>query len=184
MERDEAWFERLYERHHRAIAAYCLRRIGSDDAAEATNEVFTVAWRRRADVPGDDRAVCWLYGVARRVLSHHRRSADRSRRLATKASAVRPLAPPGPDAEAVDRADRQLVRDAVQRLGDIDREALLLAAWEGLSHAEIATVLGCSQAAADKRVARAKVRLAREYAAIDTRSPEHVRSVRRGGARR
>ena len=101
--------------------------------------------------------------VARRVVSHQWRSAGRVRRLRFKAQGQRIAAPPGPDAIAVERAEHRLVRRAVDELGDTDREVLLLSAWEGLTHAEIAQVIGCSHAAADKRVARAKARLAHRY---------------------
>ena len=56
-------------------------------------------------------------------------------------------------------------RDAVGQLRISDREVLLLSAWEGLSHGQIAEVLGLSQAAIDKRLSRAKQRLAKKYQA-------------------
>lgn len=164
--RDEAWFERLYERHHRAVWAYCVRRVGAADGPDACAQVFTVAWRRCTDVPDGERALPWLYGVARRVVSHAWRSRDRARRLAEKAGQIRVLTPPGPDAMAVTSAEHELVRSAVMTLADNDREVLLLSAWEGLTHGEIAEVIGCSRAAVDKRLARAKRRLARRYEAL------------------
>ena len=51
---------------------------------------------------------------------------------------------------------------ALARLGPRDREALLLAAWEGLQGAELAAALGCSAAAAKVRLHRARRRLAAE----------------------
>ncbi len=68
---------RLYEKHNRAIRAYCLRRIGDADASDAVAEVFAVAWRRIDDVPDDEMTLPWLYGVARRVVSDHYRSSNR-----------------------------------------------------------------------------------------------------------
>ena len=163
MVRDDAWFERLYERHQRAVSAYCVRRIGVADGPDACAQVFAVAWRRAGDVPDGDRALPWLYGVARRVVSHEWRGKGRARRLAEKASGQRIVPTPAPDVVAVASAEHQLVRDAVMKLAEMDREVLLLSAWECLTHAEIAEVLGCSRAAVDKRVARAKSRLARQY---------------------
>jgi len=166
MVRDDAWFERFYERHQRAVSAYCLRRVGAADAADATAQVFAVAWRRSSDIPEGEGAVRWLYGVARRVVSHQWRGAGRARRLAEKAGALPAVPAPGPDVVAASRAEHRLVRQAVMRLGENDREVLLLSAWEGLNHAEIAEVVGCSLAAADKRVARARTRLARQYESL------------------
>jgi RNA polymerase sigma-70 factor (ECF subfamily) len=58
---------RMYEKHNRAIRAYCLRRIGDADASDAVSEVSAVAWRRIDDVPDDEMTLPWLYGVARRL---------------------------------------------------------------------------------------------------------------------
>ena len=172
MARDDAWFESFYTVHQRAVSAYCLRRVDAADAADATAQVFAVAWRRCDDIPEGERAVRWLYGVARRVVSHHRRGARRARRLAEKAGALPALTQSGPDVVAATRDEHRLVRQAVMGLGEMDREVLMLSAWEGLTHAEIAEVVGCSHAAADKRVARAKTRLARQYESLGGSDPD------------
>jgi len=163
MTRADAWFDRLYERHHRQVLAYCLRRTSRSDVDDAVSETFAVAWRRRDEVPDVDRELPWLYGVARRVLSHQRRSSDRRRRLALRAEAIQDPPPPGPDTVVVQLAEYAQVRSAVAKLRPDDRDVLLLAAWEGLSHAEIGEVLDCSTDAATKRLARAKERLAKQY---------------------
>jgi RNA polymerase sigma-70 factor (ECF subfamily) len=126
------------------------------------------------DIPDGDGAVRWLYGVARRVVSHQWRGAGRARRLAEKAGALPTLMAPGPDVVAASRDEHRLVRQAVMGLAEMDREVLLLSAWEGLTHAEIAEVVGCSHAAADKRVARAKTRLARQYESLGSSIPDVV----------
>ncbi len=182
MTRTDAWFDQLYERHYRAVLAYCVRRAARADADEAASETFAVAWRRRHDVPGGNRALPWLYGVARRVLSHQRRSAGRFRRLTEKVTAIHPPPPPRPDTVVVERQEYAQVRAAVAALPDNDREVLLLSAWDGLSHQEIAAVLGCSQAAVDKRLVRAKQRLARKYDTL-TNTHRPPASAAGGGGR-
>ena len=67
----------------------------------------------------------------------------------------------------VQRAEYDAVLEAASRLNVRDREVLNLAAWEGLPHSEIAEVLGCSIAAVDQRLHRAKKRLARHYHALN-----------------
>ena len=173
MTRTEAWFDRLYGAHRQQILAYCARRTTPADADDAASEVFAVAWRRRDDVP-EERALPWLYGVARKVLSHQRRSSDRRRRLSVKVAALPDPLAPNPDAVVVERQEYTQVRAAVAQLRPDDREVLLLAAWEDLSHAEIGEVLGCSAAAVAKRLSRAKQRLAKQYNAdskINTHRP-------------
>jgi RNA polymerase sigma-70 factor (ECF subfamily) len=181
MARSEAWFNRLYERNHRFVLAYCLRRTGQQDADDAVSEVFAVAWRRRDDLPDGEGALPWLYGVARRVLSHQRRSAGRYRRLNEKVTRMREPPPPGPEVVVVQRQEYVEVRAAVERLREADREVLILAAWEGLSHRQIAAVLGCSQAAVDKRLVRAKKRLARQYGSQAHTSTHRPPATAEGG---
>ncbi len=169
--RDEAWFERLYQRHRSRILAYCVRRMGAANASDAVSEVFAVAWRRRADVPDDPETLPWLYGAARHVLSHHWRRAGRATRLASKVGSMRRLSDPGPEMVVIERSEHVAVRQAVASLRPADREVLMLSAWEGLTHREIAAVVGCSQAAVDKRMTRAKTRLADRYRAMTETPP-------------
>jgi RNA polymerase sigma-70 factor (ECF subfamily) len=51
------------------------------------------------------------------------------------------------------------VRAALLELRPFDREVVLLVYWDGLSHAEAASVLGCSVNAVALRIKKAKVRL-------------------------
>ena len=175
MARDEPWFEEFYERHRPSVAAYCARRVGAVDASEAVSDVFAVAWRRRDDVPAD-RELPWLYGVARRVVSHRWRTSQRARRLVERAGSMRPPPQSGPEVIVMASVEHRLVRDAVMQLRPMDREVLTLSAWEGLTHAQIADVIGCSSAAVDKRFTRAKARLARAYESLD--GPDPTRPAR------
>lgn len=178
--RDESWFERFYGRHHPAVCAYCVRRVGSVEAPDIVSQVFSVAWRRRDDLPAADRELPWLYGVARRVVGHHWRSVGRARRLAAKAGVLPAEAQPIPEVAAIETVEHEFVRTALAELRPNDREVLMLTAWEGLTHAQAGEVLGCSLAAVDKRVSRAKVRLAEKYLTLDRVEP-HQMSARRGG---
>lgn len=182
--RDEAWFDGLYRRRERALTGYCARRVGPVDAQDAVSQVFVVVWRRREDVPPTDRELPWLYGVARRVVSHHWRTRGRQANLSDRMRRARQFAPATPDNVVVERREHQLVREAVAGLRAVDREVLLLSAWEGLSHREIARALGCSKDAIDKRMARAKNRLAESYTTLTHDSATSPVSAPRGGTGR
>src|SRR4051812_49543000 len=82
----------LFDRHGEAVRAFCARRTGSMDAADdLVSMVFLDAWRRRAEVELiDSNALPWLYGIARRTMQHHWRTALRHRR------GPRRLGPPPP----------------------------------------------------------------------------------------
>lgn len=176
----EFTFTQLYEAHYETVLAYCMRRASRADAQDAVAEVFTIAWRKIPDVPNDDRALIWLYGVAYRVLSHHWRSRRRRTRLVERLARLGSEAEPSPETVIVRRAQDRQVIDAAQRLSEADREILQLAGWEELAHAEIAELLGISTSAVDQRFHRAKKRLAREYDRVRTDRPPT--SAQEGGS--
>jgi len=65
---------------------------------------------------------------------------------------------------------------ALDRLRDADREILRLAAWEELSHREIAQVVGCSDASVAVRLHRARNRLGREIQKEERRAGQEPRA--------
>lgn len=145
--------EDLFETHHRALLAYAARRTPSlADAEDVVADVFLVAWRRLDDVPEGDGALPWLYGVARKTIGNQRRGLFRrgrlQHRLEQTAERPTPATPTGSEPALA----------ALERLRESDRELLRLVAWEELSHAEIAAMLGISVNAVTIRLHRARAR--------------------------
>lgn len=161
-------FELLYAKYAPAVKAYVLRRADSATADDIVAEVFVVCWRRFEQIPSDP--LPWLLGVARRVLSTQRRGERRrgalhdriaetaGRSLAGTATGSLSATPEVEDAALAGIVDGALA-GALARLGDADRELLLLIAWDGLSPTEAATVLGIKPATARVRLLRARRRL-------------------------
>lgn len=150
-------FRRLYSEHFDRLLGYALRRVDrAEDAADIVSDTFLVAWRRLDDVPDDDEARLWLYGVARRTLANHRRGDGRRTSLGERLR--HDLATSVPD-HASGVTERETVRAAMHRLADRDREVLELAAWEGLEPREIAEVLGISAIAVRSRLSRSRAKL-------------------------
>lgn len=158
---DRRSFEALFEQHHRAVLAYCLRRTRNPvDAEDATAETFAIAWRRRLDLP--EATLPWLYGTARRVLANQRRGAGRWAGLLERLR----LQPPHRVLESAAGAGAGAAIDALESLRLDDQELLRLVAWEDLGHAEIAAILGISANAVAIRVHRARRRYADAYRAL------------------
>ena len=133
-----------------AVAAYARRR-GSRDADAVAAEVMTIAWRRLSDVPRDDPRP-WLYATARNLV---RADARRSARTAAHgAGQPGDLAPP-PEIPELDPA----LAEALRSLPRLDREALLLVAWEDLTPTQAARSLGINATAFRVRLLRARRRL-------------------------
>ncbi|TLS47173.1 sigma-70 family RNA polymerase sigma factor [Streptomyces montanus] len=179
MSNDET-FAAAYREHYWAVSRYVARRLDgrTSEVEEVVAEVFTVAWRRRSDLPAN--ALPWLYGVARNCLSNAIRGYGRRRRLLDKLGHDETAR----GSQIVDSPDSEppgaWVHDALARLSPADREVLRLTAWEELGIDEVAVVLGCGSRAAAMRLHRARRRLRAEIdrmrttvAAEATSSKEH-----------
>ena len=176
-----ARFTELYERHHVQIRAYCGRRTGPDRVEDAVADTFLTAWRRIDDVPVGDGALPWLYGVAYKVLSHQWRSASRRGRLNEKLASLGVNVVAAPEEIVVIRQDSRQVLQALERLNATDREILRMSAWEGLSHAEVATALGISVEATRQRLYQAKKNATREYNRLQKKKVKSP-AAQKGGA--
>src|SRR5262249_7791859 len=159
----EERFRQVYAANFPPLLAYAVRRVEQPaDASDVVAETFLVAWRRLTEIPPGDEARLWLYGVARRILANHNRGGVRRQRL-------------GPD-PGVEVPERLAVHAALARLGELDREVLLLTIWEGLQPRDVAAVLGISGAAVRTRLSRARTRL-RELVGDDRAAHGHVLDV-------
>jgi RNA polymerase sigma factor (sigma-70 family) len=143
---DETEFRAVFS-HLGAVTNYARRR-GSTDADGLASEVMTIAWKRFADVPKDDPRP-WLYATARNLLLEEWR---KRRRAAV--SEVEGFTP-APELAEIDPA----LGRALLSLSALDREALLLIAWEDLTPTQAARALGINATAFRVRLLRARRRL-------------------------
>ncbi|MEE6273580.1 RNA polymerase sigma factor [Georgenia wangjunii] len=155
--RDDGWFSDLYREHSTAVYRYFVRRAAAEDAEDLAAEVLATAWRRRDDVP-EGAELPWLYRTAGFVLANHRRK----RRPVLVAEV--PESAAGDDDPALAAVTDDEVRRALAALSERDRQILVLHAWEGLTGAGLADVLGISRGGADAALSRARARLGAAWA--------------------
>ncbi|HZS30351.1 MAG TPA: sigma-70 family RNA polymerase sigma factor [Gaiellaceae bacterium] len=166
----ESRFEQLVADTSPDLLAFALRRAKSpEDAADVVAETFLIAWRKLDKLPPGAEARLWLFGVARNVL---RRTTGRNH---LEHDAVERLGRELRQATAPAETEGSVVlRSALARLPEAQREVLLLAAWEELSPREIAAVTGVPVNLVRVRLHRARTRVRR---ALERPSP-----VRAGAA--
>jgi len=164
-QRDARGFDLAYARYAPRIFGFLVRLSRSRPLAE---DLFQHTFLKLAEVgPAlrvDSDLRAWLFSVARNAFYSHARSRGVEARLDFELLAGPSVLDVGPDAGLALRALEQ----ALLRLGREDRALLLLVAVEGLSHAEVASVLGVEQVSVRKRVSRARERLAR---VLDAEAP-------------
>ncbi len=163
---DRQQFEAVYADHYDSVFRYCLRRSNREDAMDATAETFTVAWRRRTDMPVESE-LPWLYGIARRVLANQRRTTKRQMAAFSPLSVIPGNAAEEPEPQVIRNQDAREVVEALTRLNSTDRELIRLAGWEELGRDELAFAMRCTPNAVTKRLNRALDHLAHELGVVE-----------------
>lgn len=164
----------LFEQHADRVFAYAGRHIGSGTAQDVVSDVFLVAWRRVDEVPVD--ALPWLLVVARNAISNRRRGIARQHRLADELANLErsSTATRGADEVAL---ERRAMLAALAELSHVEREAVLLTGWDGLSVAQAAEVADCSRRAFELRLHRGRNRLRRVLDADNLPPPRRPAST-------
>jgi RNA polymerase sigma-70 factor (ECF subfamily) len=159
---DPAAFGLLYERHKLAVYRYLRTRTTTeDDAAELTAVAFeralTAMPRYR---PAGGGFLAWLLRIGRNA------AIDTGRR-----SSALPLAwdipderrANGPEETVLDNESRSILVAAVNRLPEVQREAIVLRYAARLTAREIGVVLGKSDQATQKLLSRALATIREAY---------------------
>jgi RNA polymerase sigma-70 factor, ECF subfamily len=146
----------IYERYARDVHRFVLYLSGDPALADdITAESFVRLWT----APGEIRAStvkAYLFTIARNLYLTGQR---RVRRETDLDEAALPAPLPNPERLAIARDEARHVFNAIGRLPEIDRTALLLHAREQMPYQEIASILGLSVTAVKVKVHRARVRL-------------------------
>ena len=178
-----AAYEIVFERYGAGILGFCRHMLGHHEEAEdAVQLTFAAAFNDLQR--GESRELAlkpWLYAIARnRCISILRSRRDHVAIGDEPAGA-------GLAEQVERRADlRELLRD-VRELPEEQRAALLLAEAGGLSHADVADVLGCEVARVKALVFRARSRLIERREARETPCEEireQLANLRGGALRR
>ena len=133
----------LYDRHARALYSLILRIVGDEGEAEdVLQEVFVQAFRQAGRYDSSRGAVAaWLLMMARsRAIDRVRARRARVEGRTGEVTVLNDLPDSQPDASSamLDEEQTRLVREALAGLPLLQRMAIELAYYEGLSHTEIA----------------------------------------------
>jgi RNA polymerase sigma factor (sigma-70 family) len=166
----------LYERFSGQIFGYCFHQLGSrEEAEDAVQTTFMNAFRglQRGIVPRVESA--WLFKIAHNVCLSRRRSTRRRGNVEAPNNfeVLQEVVP------AQERNGDELIRlqDALERMPETQRRAILLREWQGLSYREIADELDISQSAVETLIFRARRSLA---SGLDTEPAQWRKRARRG----
>jgi RNA polymerase sigma factor (sigma-70 family) len=158
---DEQALAWAYERWAGQVHGMAVRAFGpGPDAEDVTQQTFVSAWTGRAGYRPDKGPLpAWLIGVCRHKIADTWAKRDRQRRE-TEAAASE-LQAPGRGTVGVDTAvaDRVLLLDELDLLGQPQRGIIELAFFEDLTHTQIAARTGLPLGTVKSHIRRTLERL-------------------------
>ncbi len=161
LQKDQEAFKLLYDLYAKKVYNLAYRMLGSiEEAEDVTQEVFVTVYQHLADFKGWSKFSTWLYKIAFNASLKYRKRRPgwriRSLHDTDVREEIEKEASRGLEA-GMDKAwIREEVQKALDKLPIKYKSMLLLKEIEGLSYAEIAAVIGCSEGTVASRLNRAR----------------------------
>jgi RNA polymerase sigma-70 factor, ECF subfamily len=172
-EGDEAAFALLVQRHQGGVRR-CAARILADDeeARDIAQLAFVRAWENLGRYDPSWSFSTWLYRIATNLAIDVLRSREsRNRTHAAHLRLVGESVGPSAPRDLAEGEVRRIFAELAVRLTPAQRTAFVLREVEGLATAEVAQVMGCTEATVRNHVFQARATLRKELAA---RYPEYL----------
>ena len=163
---DEAGFNYLVEKYHRAMIHFLFRMVHNQAIAEElAQDVFLRVYRARASYRAEARFTTWLYRIATNLAVNHARD-TKNERLAQTIHLDAPDEETGTTPDVADgglSAEDQMlrnermkaIRSRVEALPERQKIAVLMHKYQGMDYRQIGEVLKLSESATKSLLFRA-----------------------------
>jgi RNA polymerase sigma-70 factor (ECF subfamily) len=143
-EGDGEAFGQLYDRYVDTVFRYIYYRVNDRATAEDfTSETFLRALRRISAISYQGRDIgAWFITIARNIVLDHVKSARHRLETTTPEVVERSDTDPGPEAAVLSSLTSQRLLAAVAKLGDDQRDCIVLRFIQGMSVSETAQIMG------------------------------------------
>ena len=173
---DELALNELMERWQKPLLSFILRYVGNyADSIELAQETFVRVYHHRSRFNFKSKFSTWLLTIATNLCKHHARWRKRHPTVSLDDTAgmdemvdeyLHISSEEIPSALTGRLELGKLVKEEIERLPHDLKTAVLLFAYDDLSYAEIAVILGCTPKAVETRLYRVRKLLAKRLAAI------------------
>ena len=164
---DQAAWEQIVKQHWRKVFNVAYKFVGKHDEAEdLTQDIFLKIFRSLDTFDRRANFQTWLISVSRNLCIDHYRSVRKERETIDRQVDANELTPAAPEAgpiAALEQRDRvTLLRQALARLPESLRTAVVLRDLQELSYQEIADRLHLPEGTVKSRINRGRTELARQ----------------------
>lgn len=155
---DQDLFQAIYSAHYPSVYRLCLGYVkgNADLAADLAQEVFIKVWEKHDEFRSQSKVTTWIYRIAVNCcLTEIRQNKSYQKRLESYQA-------PHSDSAEQQQAEQQILSRCIGLLDEPNRmlAALIL---EGISQAEIASILGASEGSTRVKIHRLKEKLRQTY---------------------
>ncbi|MBC7446944.1 MAG: RNA polymerase sigma factor [Hymenobacteraceae bacterium] len=165
----------LYEPVHERLNRFCRARVrGEEDARDVAAETVLRAYERFGELRAPGAFLAFLFGIAVRVIQERERRGRRWGLFSRAVAEARPSPAPGPDVGA----EAAILYDALARLPEAQREAVILFDIADLSLDDIRLVQGGSLSGVKSRLRRGREALTRLLAEAPAPLPSSTTTTR------
>jgi RNA polymerase sigma-70 factor (ECF subfamily) len=163
---DEAGFNFLVQKYHRAIIHFLFRMVRNEAIAEEmAQEVFLRVYRSRESYRAEAKFTTWLYRIATNLAVNHARDTKHERSAQTiyldapdeETGSTPDVADDEPSVEQKLMRDERMaaIRTHVMALPERQRMAVLMHKYQGMDYRQIGDVLKLSESATKSLLFRA-----------------------------
>jgi len=153
---DAAAFDELMRRYKRPVVNFIFRMLGNaEDADDVAQDVFVRVYQNLDTWRPETKFSTWLFALARNAAIDRIRWRSRHRTESIE-SAPEMAASPGTAEDVNAREIGDQVAAAIAKLPEDQKTAIVLSEYQGMSYAEIAAVMRCSEKSVESRLYRAR----------------------------
>jgi len=167
---DEYAFQILVERHQTSLLNLIYRFLGGDrtKSQDLAQEVFLRVWQAARSYEAKAKFTTWLYRIVVNICLNELKASRRNKWLRffqvdreEQGVGEEDFSgeEPSPEDQLLSKERSREITEALQRLPENQRMALVLKRYDDLSYAEIAGILNCSVSAVESLLVRAKKNL-------------------------
>ncbi len=162
---DVGAFEELTTAYYSKVYSICYRMLNNtEDAYEQAQETFIKAFKYIKDFKGNCAISTWLYRIATNVCLDFIRKNKKKKVISIEQNTFEDLQlkdsliseNPGPEKVAETNAQKQAIKEAMDKMNEKNRLAIILRDFMGLSYDEISDTMKIPVGTVKSRISRAR----------------------------